>query len=239
MLSTPSNGRRMAGRLIVLATVAAALPLTATRAIEYIDVPSSAPPAPAVAPVAAAAPVAAVAPASAAVPVRPAKSMHLDGEGTIHINGKAKKWRDLTPEEKAEVRQSIAHAKRELARTRIDREEINRDIREAVSESRFDKEELRRDLAEARDEIERALREVDAHVVDIRRSGRNPEHIKATIRANLKAVEAIDVEAITRQAMASIDHRPIEASVAAAEESLERAQTEVERIEAQIEEDDE
>ena len=191
------------------------------------------------APVEAVAPVAAIAPAAPAVPVRPAKSLHFDGEGTIHINGKVKQWRDLTPEEKAEVRRSIAHAKRELARTRIDREEINREIREAMAEAKLDKEELRRDLAEARDEIERALRDVDAHVVDIRRSGQNPDQIKATIRASLKSVEAIDVEAITRQAMASVDHRAIEASVAAAEASVARAQAEIERVEAQFDDDEE
>jgi beta-lactamase regulating signal transducer with metallopeptidase domain len=243
MLTNPSSGRRTAGRLIVLAAVAVTLPMTATRAIEYVDVPdptpvAHAPIAPA-APVAAVAPVAAIAPAAPAVPVRPAKSLDFDGEGTIHINGKVKQWRDLTPEEKAEVRQSIAHAKKELARTRIDREEINREIREAMAEAKLDKEELQRDLAEARDEIERALRDVDAHVVDIRRSGQNPDQIKATIRASLKSVEAIDVEAITRQAMASVDHRAIEASVAAAEASVARAQAEIERVEAQFDDDEE
>jgi beta-lactamase regulating signal transducer with metallopeptidase domain len=243
MLTKPSSGRRTAGRLVVLAAVAVTVPLTATRAIEYVDVPASAPAARPVAatvvPVAPAVPAAAVAPVPAALPVRPAKSLHFDDEGTIHINGKAKKWRELTPEEKAEVRQSIAHAKQELARTRIDREEINREIRQAMQHAKFDKEELRRDLAEAKEEIERALREVDAHVVDIRRSGQNPEEIKATIRSSLKAVEAIDIEAIQRKALASIDHGAIEASVAAAEASVARAQEEVERIEAEIEDDDE
>jgi len=108
-----------------------------------------------------------------------------------------------------------------------------------MDEVQIDQEEMRRDLAEARVEIEQAMREVDAHVVDIRRSGQNPEHIKATIRTSLKKVEAIDVEAITRQAMASVDHRAIEASVAAAEASVARAQAEVERIEEQFEDDDE
>src|SRR4029434_10147623 len=38
MLSNPTAGRRNSGKLMVLATIAVALPLTATRAIEYIDV---------------------------------------------------------------------------------------------------------------------------------------------------------------------------------------------------------
>lgn len=237
MLTNPSSGRRTTGRLIVLASVAVALPLTATRAIDYVDVPLPASPAPQPVRAAAApqAPVAAVAPVAA---IAPAKSLGFDGEGKIHINGKTKTWRELTPEEKAEIRQSIAHAKQEMARTRIDREKIQREIREAMAESRFDREELRRDLQEAREEIERAMRDVDAHVVDIRRSGQNPDEIKATIRASLKAVEAIDVEAIHRQAMASVDHRAVAASVAAAEASVARAQSEIERIEERFEDDE-
>lgn len=245
MLTNPSSGRRLTGRMMVLATVAVALPLTATRAIDYVDVPTpetlapaapiaAAAPVAAPAPVAPVAPVAAVAPVAPAVSVRPARELRFDDEGTININGKTKRWKDLTPAEKAEVRRAIAHARQEIARTRIDREQIRRDVREAMSHARVDKEELRRDLAEARAEIERAMRDVDGHVVDIRRSGRNPEEIRATIRASLKAVEAIDVEKITRQAMASVDHEAIEASIAAAEASVERAQDEIDHIEDRL-----
>ena len=74
------------------------------------------------------------------------------------------------------------------------------------------------------------MREIDAHAADIRRSGQDPEAIKAQVRASLKSVEAIDVEAITRQALASVDQTKIEASVAAAEASVERAQAEIERV---------
>ena len=242
MLTNPSSGRRTTGRLFVLAAIAVALPLTATRAIDYVDVPV---PAKAKTPVA---PVAPVAPAAVATPVaavaavaalHPVESLQFNQEGTIHINGKTRKWRELTPEEKSQVREEIARAKAELARTRIDREEINREIREAMAEAKIDKEDLRRDLAEARDEIERAMREVDAQVVEIRRSGQDPDQIKATIRASLRSVEAIDVEAITRHAIASVDHRAIEASVAAAEASVARAQAEIERMEEKFADDEE
>lgn len=244
MLTNPSSGRRTTGRLFVLAAVAAALPLTATRAIDYVDLPlaptpvTPATPAAAPAPMSPVAPVAALAPIAPVAPVHPARELRFDGEGTIHINGKTKKWKELTAEEKAEVRQAIARAKEELARTHIDREQIQREIREGLSEAKIDRAELRRDLQEARAEIERAMRDVDAHVIDIRRSGQNPNEIKATIRASLKAVEAIDVEAITRQALASVDHEKIAASVAEAEASVAKAQAEIERIEEQFEDDD-
>jgi beta-lactamase regulating signal transducer with metallopeptidase domain len=244
MLTNPSSGRRLSGRLMVLATVAVALPLTATRAISYVDIPApSAPAAPAApqavaAPAAPAAPVAAAAPVAPTATVHPARSLHFDDEGMIHINGQSKHWKDLTPAEKAEVRRSIAQAKAELARTRIDREEIQREIREAMDDVKIDQEDMRRDLQEAREEIERAMREVDAHVVEIRRSGQNPDQIKATIRASLKQVEAIDVEAITRQALAAVDHEKIAASVAAAEASVAKAQAEIERMEERFQDDE-
>jgi len=235
MLSNPSSGRRTAGRLMVLATVAVALPLTATRAINYVDVPV-APEAPSpVAPVAATAVVAQPAePAEHAEPARLA-ALNINREGKLIIDGEEKEWRDLTPEEKAKVRRSIAEAKEELARTRIDREEIQREIREAMAEAKIDKEELRRDLAEARADIDRAMREVDAHAIDIRRSGQDPETI---IRASLKSVEDIDVEAITRNAMNSVDHAAIEASVAAAEAGIAKAHSEIERLEQRLERDE-
>lgn len=242
MLSKPTAGRRTAGRLMVLATVAVVLPLTATRAINYVDVPVRPAGQPGLAPIAAAAAAAQpAAPAEAAAPAepsRPSAALNMNREGKMFINGEEKEWRDLTPEEKAEVRRSIAQAKEELARTRIDRAEIQREIREAMAEAKFDKEALRRDLAEAQAEIDQAMREVDEHAIDIRRSGHDPETIKATIRASLKTVEAIDIEEITRNAMKGVDHAAIEASVAAAEESIAKAQAEIERLQERFERDE-
>ena len=248
MLSNPTAGRRLTGRLVVLAAVTVALPLTASRAIDYIDVPvpgvspaPAAPVVPAVQPVDATVPVPVVPPAPPIAPAAPsyaAGSLHIDRDDRITINGKTKRWRDLTPAERAEVRRSIAQAKEELARTKIDREEIQREVREAMNDARIDQEEMRRDLAEARAEIDQAMREVDTHADDIRRSGQNPEQIKAQIRASLRSVENINVEAITRQAMASIDPEAIAASVAKAEESIAKAQAEIERLEIQYEDDE-
>jgi hypothetical protein len=231
---------------MVLATLAVALPLTATRAINYVDiVPPAAPPSPLVpavaavqpAPIAPAAPLAPIAPVAPVSPVAPAKGLHIDRDNVIHINGEEKRWNELTPAEKQEVRRSIAQAKAELARTRIDREEIQRDIREAMQDLEIDQQEMKRELTEAREEIARAMREVDANAVHIRRSGQDPEQIKAQIRASMKGIEGIDVDAIRRQALASIDHRQIEASIAQAEASIAKAQDEIERLEIQFEDD--
>ena len=248
MMNSSTTGKRAAGKLMILAAAVIALPMTATRAIEYVDIvppeppeAPSAPQAPAVPLVPAALavqPAAPVAPVAPVPPAPPAMSLRVDGD-TVTINGQTRKWKDLTPAEKQQIRGEIAKAKAELARTRIDRAQIEREVRQALDGVKIDREELRRDLAEARVEIDQALREIDAHAADIRRSGQDPEAIKAQVRASLKAVEAIDVEAIARNAMASVNPEAIAASVASAEMAMRAAEAQLERIEVQIEQVDE
>jgi len=239
MLSNPTSGRRLTGRMAVFAAIAVALPLTATRAIHYVDIPS--PSAPDAAPVKMPVPVlpvpavAAVAQPAPIAPVAPAHPVNITDD-KVTINGRTRKWSELTPAEKAEVRRSIAQAREEISR--INQGEIQREIREAMNEARIDQNEMRRELAQARAEVDEAMREIDAHAADIRRSGQDPEQIKATVRASLKAVEAIDVQAITRQAMASVDPATINAALAAAEAGLEKAEAELERIADANERDD-
>ena len=253
MLNSTSAGTRAAGRVMIMAAVAVALPLTATRAVEYIDVPAApASPALAAAPKTVAVPltpgvlaVPAAAPAVAipsAVPVPPTPPAHshpgvnIDRD-TVTINGRTRRWEELSPMEKQEIRRELAEAREELARTRIDRAEIERDVREALEEAKLDREELRRDLAETKIEMDQAMREIDANAAHIRRAGHDPETIKAQVRASLKAVEAIDIEAIRRQALASVDPARIAASVAAAEASVAQAQAEIDRLEERLDDD--
>jgi hypothetical protein len=238
MLSNPTSGRRLTGRMALLTAIAVALPLTATRAIHYVDIPV--PTAPDAAPAKMPVPVLPV-PAAAAVtqpapvaPVTPVAAVNVSDD-KVTINGRTKKWSELTPAEKAEVRRSIAQAREEISR--INRGEIQREVREAMNESRINQEEVRRELAAARIEVDHAMREIDAHAAEIRRAGQDPEQIKATVRASLKAVEAIDVQAITRQAMAAVDPAVMNAALAAAEAGLEKAEAELERIEEADERD--
>ena len=238
MLSNPTSGRRLTGRMALLTAIAVALPLTATRAIHYVDIPV--PTAPDAAPAKMPVPVLPV-PAAAAVtqpapvaPVTPVAAVNVSDD-KVTINGRTKKWSELTPAEKAEVRRSIAQAREESSR--INRGEIQREVREAMNESRINQEEVRRELAAARIEVDHAMREIDAHAAEIRRAGQDPEQIKATVRASLKAVEAIDVQAITRQAMAAVDPAVMNAALAAAEAGLEKAEAELERIEEADERD--
>ena len=73
--------------------------------------------------------------------------------------------------------------------------------------------------------------EIDANADEIRKAGQDPEAIKATVRASLKAVEAIDVEAITRQALAAVDKNAMRRSMEAARAGMREAEREIERLE--------
>ena len=231
MLSNPTSGRRLTGRMIVLAGIAVAVPLTASRAIHYADLPAPA----ALKPVSAAlAPVAAVQAVPAVPAVAPAAPVHHQSlsieDDNVIINGERKKWKDMSSAEKAEVRRSIALAKEELSK--IDHGEIQRQVREAMEGARVNREQALREMANARQEVAMAMREIDAHKAELRRAGQDPEKIKATVRASLKAVEAIDVDAITRQAMESVNPATIEAALAAAQEGMRKAESELNRLEA-------
>jgi hypothetical protein len=74
--------------------------------------------------------------------------------------------------------------------------------------------------------------DVDARSAEIRRSGVNPEQLKASIRASLRSVENIDFDAITKQALASVDQAQIEASIAAAQDSVRAAEAQLDQLDS-------
>ena len=225
MLNASNPRRRTAGKALTLAGIAIALPLTASWATRYVDVPQV--------PNAPAAPIAAAyaPPAPPAPPVPPvAPAPPAPGQGDrIMINGDEKDWKDLTPAERAEIRKSIALARAEMAK--VDFAGIEREVAEAMAEVKVDKAAMQRELAQARVEVDEAMREIDANADEIRKAGQDPEAIKATVRASLKAVEAIDVEAITRQALAAVDKDTMRRSMEAARAGMREAEREFERLE--------
>ena len=244
MLTNQTPSRRLAGKLIIVGALAIALPLTATRAIQLVDVatptPPSAPTAPTapVAPLAPLAPVAPLAPRTPAAmqvapiaPLPPVSPVPPVQYGHVLIDGDAKDWSKLSPQEKARIRASLDEARRGLAATHIDRVAIRAELQEAMSDMRNDQAEMRRDLQEARRDVNQAMREIDRNAAELRKAGHDPETLKATVRVSLKAVEGIDFDALTRNAMAGVDAALIERSIAAAEAGIARAQAEIEAVE--------
>ena len=201
MLTNPTAGRHMAGRLIILATVAVALPLTATR-VNYIDVGCSAAPqspprcAPAGRP-----PVAAVAPVA---PLRPSiqQGRLILAMGTIHINGQTRRWKDLTPAEKRGSQRHPPRKGRAGPHPRRPRADPARYPR-GDGGCEIDQAEC---AATCRTPVRNRAGDagVDAHVVDIRRSARIPNRSRRP--SEPEGSRSRRSTSITRQALASVDH---------------------------------
>ena len=251
MLRSPNPGRRIVGRLMVVSAIAIALPLTASRAVEYLDV---AVPAPAAVPAALAVPAAApkvarivtrIAPAAAVVvqpvaPVRPvapssgsiinADDMTIN-EDRVIIDGQTKRWEELTPQERARVRAAVAKARAALANTHINQAQILESLRNVPDRKRM--EEIQRDVARAQANAAAAANNVNINSVELRRWGVNPEQMQANIRTALQAVQGIDLSAL-----ATIDRDKIATDVAGAQQSMEKAKAELARIQARIDAQD-
>jgi len=271
MLRNSSPERRIAGRLLVVTAIAAALPLTAGRAVAYVDVPQAPRPvatppsaAPAVAPLASAAAVAAQptpapAPAAAAAaapsPRTPASTYSVvsadgqhfilngsspqqfeirDNGETFVIDGKKKRWDQLTPAERDQVRRAVAKANDALAKTHIDQARIAEDLARIPDPAKMA--EIQRRLGETQARIEQSVRRLEAEETRARAAGRNPDQLEAAIRATLQSVQAIDFSAASR-ALASVDRQKIAADVANAQASMEAARAELARIQARINSD--
>jgi bla regulator protein BlaR1 len=219
MLNPTQRGRRIAGTAMVVAAIAIVLPLTATRAIDYVDVLAAPKPVvPAVAPIA---PVPVVAAQAPAAPISPLPPMPIKGD-KVMVNGNDIDWGKMSPTERAEMRRELAEARREIADGRA---EAAREIANARRE--LEAADIEGELAGARREIEAAMRDIDANAAELRRAGQDPEMIKAQVRASL---QNLDIAAIKRSALAGIDEKVIEASIRAAEQSIERMEAELDRL---------
>jgi hypothetical protein len=154
-------------------------------------------------------------------------------ENSVTIDGVTKRWEDLTPAEKARVADAVSRARASLANVHIDGARIMRGVSTATSGIRM--QEIQRQVAEARSNADKALRAIDENARYIRASGADPEQIKASIAAGMRSVQGIDVERIRRD-LAAIDPQKIGESVSNAEESVRKAQAELDRIDARLRE---
>ncbi|HYX47286.1 MAG TPA: M56 family metallopeptidase [Sphingomicrobium sp.] len=242
MLRTSTPTRRIAGTILIVTAVVAALPLTAGRAIAYVDVPAPEAPVPVAHALPADASAAAVGPAKAA-PVghsaRPARHAEFDGKLSIDddmvtIDGKTKRWEDLTPAEKAKVESAVAKARASLANAHIDEAKVVSDLANLPDKARM--EQIQRDLAGTQAKVAESMRRIDEEMAKARASGRSPDALDSAIREKLQLAQTVDVAEAAR-ALANIDRNKIAADVAGAGQAMEKAKAELERIQARIDAD--
>lgn len=214
MLTPSTPSRRIVGRVLLATAVVVALPLTASRAIAFVDQPTQVEPVAPEAPLPSETPVAPYAPQAPLPPQPPKLAVAQHGKGAVWIKGKQMDFEKMTPEQRNEVRRQLGEARAELARNEA---EANADIAKARAEIASSDGDIAKAKAEAETEIANALREIDANASEIRKAGQDPERIKAQVRASLAN---IDFAKIRRDALASVDERTISDSIRQAEKSI-------------------
>ena len=243
MLRTANPARRIAGRAIILAATAVALPLTATRAVEYIGV--AAPPAAAATPalITAADERSAIAPASIVSAVAPSAAAHArDDAGlakpgipgvtlgkmdvaffnddTVYLNGRRQRLEQLSPAERSKLRSVIIKSQREIAeeRARLPRElaELQREAERARSGA------LRKEYLANIVDLQRDLAHVDREAAELRAAGEDPEKVKAEIREGLREAQSVDIDEEVREALEEANPEKIMAELRSDEQQMAR-----------------
>jgi len=248
MLSSSNPARRLIGRAMVVSAIGFALPLTASRATEYVDIPLPAAPA-AKAPTETAAVATSVrpmsggaiavaaqaAPAAAQPAARPASQDNITFVGDrITIDGQTKRWEELTAAEKSRVRAAIASARAALEQTHIDQAELDRAVAAVPSKARMA--EIQGEIAKAQANIAESVRRIDQHAAEARAAGRQADQVEIAVRAALQSVQTTDFQAVAR-ALAAVDQAKIAQSVSGAAQSVDKAKAELARLQARMEAD--
>ncbi len=250
MLTTPGTGRRFAGKAVIALTAAAALPLTASRATEYVDVPATAAnpqsadvgavrPTPATAPVPLVAAVAPARPAAvteAGLPYPDLGSVRLGSndvafmaDDTVLINGKRKSLDQLTPAERSKLRMTILKSQQEQARERA---ALPRRLAEARREAdRVRSGELRREHLRDIEDMQRDLAEFDSEAAEMRANGEDPAKRRAEILRDLREAEATDIAAEERETLEDNDPAKITAELRTEEQQMARMLSRLDQLE--------
>jgi hypothetical protein len=181
--------------------------------------------------VTAAAPVS-IASAAPATRVYDRDNLTINGD-LVTIDGVTKRFEDLTPAEKARVRDAVARARASLQNVHIDRDRIARALAAMPDERRMAElqRELARTQASAAENAEAARRSVAA--VDWRRVAQSVEDAR-------RSVAAIDWPRVrqsvedARRSVAAVDWPRVAQSVAGAQQSVDNAKAELDRIQARL-----
>lgn len=247
MLRNTNPNRRLAGRLLVGSAILIAVPLTAGKAVRYVDASQAAPAirtTPTVAPVAPTA-MKAVA-VSAAAPVAEAQAMNDEpttlpggvtlGKGDIAflendnviIDGKVKRLDQLTPAQRHQLRNAIAKSSLELQRESA---ELPARLAEARQEiDRIKSGSYQREIMEARADLQKDLAEIDSIAPELRAAGEDPEKRKAEIREALRESEAINIDKEIGEKLSDLDPDKIAAELRQGVEQMKRLQARLEQL---------
>jgi beta-lactamase regulating signal transducer with metallopeptidase domain len=244
MTNIQNERRRRAGFVIVGGALLIALPLTASWAIDYVDVAAPASPAAPNSPIAPIKPVEALAPVVPTPPVQPA-AVHFGSLGDdddhfdkgdinfisgdrITIDGKTKRWEELTPAERARIRTETAKARKELEKHMS---ELPQQLANAEAElAKFRNGDFQREMAKARADMRESLADIDKQAKIIRATGEDPAKMRAEIQKSLAEIEHTDFDKIAREATVNLDPARIKGNLAEAMRSLDEIQVKLDAL---------
>jgi bla regulator protein blaR1 len=250
MLTITSTSHRLAGKAMIALTASAALPLTASWATEFVDIP---------APHIAASRIAATGEAtsasartssvliSAAAATAPMtrggdalsppdlggvtlgrNDIAFMADDTILINGARKRLDQLDASERARLRTAILRSQRDLAR---DRANLPRELAAAQRDAdRARSGELRRERTRDIEDMRRDLAELDSRAGELRSNGEDPATRRAEILRDLREAETTDIAAEEREAIEEADPNRRLAELRAEEEQMARLLTRLRQL---------
>jgi beta-lactamase regulating signal transducer with metallopeptidase domain len=251
MTRIPTSNRRRLGFIVIGGGLLLGLPLSASRAVNYVDVPvapaaqmrtaaESTAPAPAgpmtAALASAAAPGASLQATENGDVVLPGGvtlgkgSVAFFDDDRIVINGKIKRLDQLTRAERSELRAVIAKSRRELEKERAELPERLAEVRRETEEIRSGA--FKRELLEDREDLRRDLAEIDSEVAALRSEGKDPEKLKAEILEALREAEAIDIDKEIREALAELNPDKVIAELRNSEQQMVRIQVRLEQLDS-------
>ena len=239
---------RPLGLLMIAALTAAIVPATASRAIEFAEQPvPPEPPTPPTPPEPPAPPSASDVPLPPEpplppVPPSPPEPPNVDENGTVvkistsverngsrhtvRIDGE-RPYSQMSREERRDYDEALVEMREALAELRQERVESRVEMREAMMKARREiagsREERRRDLEEARRDIREAIADVEANSAELQREGKDPELIKASLRASMAALRDLEIEPVIEASLSSVDESVVDAAMEGAEQGLRAA----------------
>ena len=256
MTSETNPKLRRFGFALLGGTTLLALPLTATWAVNYVDVPSAAkavqarPAIPGSA-IAISVPGTAVTPISpklvgAAAVTAPAQSVGNQGyvlpggvtldkdsvaffdDDRVVINGRAKRLEELSPAERSKLRSAIDTSRRDLVRERAELPKRLAEVRRDLDNIRSGA--FKRELLENREDLRRDLAELDSIAGELRANGEDPEKRRTEIREALREAESVDIDKQIRQALAEANPEKIAAELRNAEAQMTRIKAKLDQL---------
>ncbi len=213
---TSSRSRRF-GFFLIGGGMLLGLPLTATWAVDYVDVPAT--------------PTQATGGRPFTLPggVTLGKGdIAFFANDSVIIHGQTKRLDQLTRAERSELRAVIAKSRREL---QAERAELPARLAEMRREAdRIRSGAYKRELMADRKDFRRDLAEVDSEAAELRAEGRDPEKMKAEIRESLREAEATDIDKEAREELAELNPDTIIAELRSDEEQMIRMQARLDKL---------